>query len=362
MGRPVAWRRCVSYGAASFGRTKLPDTVTTTMTYAGCAVLPNMLLIVFGCGFFPVTSSAQDLSPEQVLRDIRAGIPRLQSVEGRLRAWECRLEVTGGGSDPRSASMTVKRAGQSVLLQYQLPGVQRQVAVMTETEVFAVSASRKEESWVLTKHVKSNNQQDLKSAIAITLASHPLTAVSDGVGIFEFLDRPEFKPTGVRKVAENRVELDFQYSQPSGDPALSKSQTRGTLTLATDLDWSVVRLVSRTTGGDHAQLGHSDFKMDRRIHRDGDLIRVSEVTQYSSTTDARYSSTTNCKYVPLISESINPAEFTLPYYNIVALDEVEAFEDQPKFNWQLWGSLGVICLSLSLVLTWIVYRRKRRVN
>jgi hypothetical protein len=55
---------------------------------------------------------------------------------------------------------------------------------------------------------------------------------------------------------------------------------------------------------------------------------------------------------------VDPQQFQLTYYNLTP-PAGEVYEDRPGFNWPLWGGIGLACIALSVVLAWLV-RRKRR--
>jgi hypothetical protein len=185
---------------------------------------------------------------------------------------------------------------------------------------------------------------------------YPLQAQRGEFTTLQMLDDTEFKPRRARRVSADRVELDYSYRLPAGEQG-ARTQVEGTLTLATDMEWVVVKSVS------HAAETPAGFPINslvvREVKRVGDTIRAKSVSVdfiNGQTKQAINTKKYTYKYLP--PETVDPAEFTIEYYNLTA-PEFDVYEDR-QFNWPLWGGIGVGCIAMSVLLAWFIRRRLRR--
>ncbi len=297
-------------------------------------------------------ASAEDIPTSQVVKDLRSGITRLQAVEVRLAAWECVTEQTYGvGGKPMTGAGVVKRQGVSMLLDASQPQkTDRWRAVKNDSEMFTVTSRTGGQTWVMSGFVKLFPGESPKAPGGEQFATYPLLAVNIKRNILQLLDDKSFNPTRAQRVAENRVELDYELTD-------GKSTGRGTLTLAPDLDWLVVRsVITFPSSGEKG--GSSRTTLSRDAIRDGDLIRVKSIShEVVLEGKPQYSNTSKYTYKFIAPDTVDPAEFTLDYYKLDAPESADAYEDRPPFNWRLWGSVGVTCIVLSVVLGWHIRRR-----
>ncbi len=307
-------------------------------------------LLVFSL-LFSQRGNAEDIPTSQVMKELRSGIARLQATEIRLTTWECVPELSRGGGKPNSGTFLVKRHGASVLVNA-APALKpdQYRTINNDVEMFSIESKTSGRTWVLRNYQKRKAGDDTpRTQGDDQFAICPLTAVNDNSTILQLVDKKTFTAVRARKVAENRVELDYELTD--GDAI-----GRGTLTLAPDLDWLVIRSVYTITSksGDSGRVAFS-----RDAVRDGDLIRVKSAN-YEAGVEGKpqFSNKSKYAYKLLAPETVAPAEFTIEYYKLTSPESVEAYEDRPPFNWRLWGSVGVICITLSLVLAWIVRRRR----
>lgn len=245
----------------------------------------------------------------------------------------------------------VKRHGAFVLLDITQPlKPDRFRAVKNDSEMFEINSKTSNRGWVLRRPVKPISDDIWHKALSDSrFAVHPLLVTSGKSNILDLLDDKSFTPTRARKATENRVELDYEVTD--GD-----STGRGTLTLAPDLDWLVLRSAITHTSPSGGS-GRTAFSRDAL--RDGELIRVKSITFEAGVEGKpQYSSKSKYTYKLLAPETVDPVEFTLAHYDLVAPESVEAYEDRPPFNWRLWGGVGGVCIALSLVLGWFVRRRR----
>lgn len=307
-------------------------------------------LLVFSL-LFSHRGNAEDLPTSQVMKELRSGVARLQAAEIRMTSWECVPEFSRGGGKSSSGILLVKRHGTSVLVDTSssLKSEQHRT-INNDDEMFSIESRTGRQTWILRNYQKRKADGNTPQTQGEDLAAlYPLTSVNDSLTILQLVGKKSFVPSRARKLAENRVELDYELTD--GD-----ATGRGTLTLAPDLDWLVIRSVYTITSnsGDSGRVAFS-----RDAVRDGDLIRVKSATCEAGVGGKpQYSSKSKYAYKFLAPESVDPAEFTLGYYKLTAPESVEAFEDRPQFNWRLWGSAGVGCIALSVVLAWIVRRRR----
>ncbi len=311
---------------------------------------PPMAWSLLVCLLLSHRGGAEELSASQVVKELRSGIARLKAEEVRLSTWECVAEWSRGGEKPTSGTFLVKRHGASVLLditQTLKPDHLR--AVKNDSEMFEISSKTSSRGWVLSGHVKPISDDIWHKALSDgRFAVYPLLVASGKSTILNLLDDKSFVPTRARKVAENRVELDYEVTD--GD-----STGRGTFTLAPDLDWLVVRLTITHTSPSGGS-GRTTFSRD--AFRDGDQIRVKSVAFEAGVEGKpQYGSKSKYTYKLLAPDTVDPAEFTLAHYNLIAPETPDAYEDRPPFNWRIWGGVGVACIVLSLVLGWYVRRR-----
>ena len=346
-------------------------------------ILGGSLVILI---LFTGRGSAEEIDADRVVKELRSGIVRLQTAETRLAAWEGKVEISGKAGQTASATCIVKRHEKSFLMEYKKIRV-----INNSTEVFAVKPTFLSGEWALTRYTKPGtdrvwkewnhdchfqfypllsalirnsasasksldlrrSHKDLRRENRFTYQS-PLLSVTGGSTILHILDDPTFVTKRARRAADNRVELDYEYIPSAGDTAAAKIVTTGTFTLAPDLDWLAVKSITRTSGG---PIGQIDCTMERQALRDGDSIRVVATTYGCKTANDQYNRNSKFTYKILPPDTVDPSEFTLDYYSITA-PEQDVYEDRRQFNWTLWGSIGAICIALSLVLGWIVRRRR----
>ena len=297
---------------------------------------------------FTVRASAQEVDAAQVVNNMRTGATRLEAAELRMKTWQCTLTSQGKST---SVSSTIKRHDKSLLVQFD-----KGIMVRNQSELFAVKRAAQGGSWALSSYKKHGADSAYIQSKDGYFAFYPLLAVANDSTIVQRLDAPTFTPKRARAVAGNGVELDYEYTVHASDPAGTNIVASGTFTLAPDLDWLVVRSVARFTGG---PVGQSECVMERQAVRDGDSIRVT-ATQYGCAgADAQYNRKVNYTYKLLPPDTVDPAEFTLSHYGIQA-PEYEVYEDRKRFNWTVWGGVGLICIMLSLVLSWLARRKRKR--
>lgn len=223
--------------------------------------------------------------------------------------------------------------------------------------MFAVEKSKGSGSWALLKYQRTDVENGWRRQVDKDHPIYyPLQAQRGEFTTLQMLDDPEFKPTRARRVAPDRVELDYIYRLPASEQG-NRTKVDGTLTLATDLDWLVVKSVSHAA---ETPLGYPvDSVLIRDAERAGEVIRAKSVTMdfiHAETKKAFNTRKYTFKY--LSSETVDPAEFTIEYYNLVAPDH-DVYEDR-GVNWLLWGGIGVGCIALSVFLGWFIHRRMRR--
>ena len=311
----------------------------------------SMAWSLFVCLLLSHRGSAEDLPANQVVKDLLSGTARLQAAEIRQSTWECIPVYIRGGGKPGSGTYLVKYLGASVLVNAaQTTKSEHYRTINSGVETFSMESKTSGRTWVLRNYQK-RKPDDAKPLTTgdDQFVICPLTAVSDHSTILQLLDKESFTATRARRVAKNRIELD--YDLPDGT-----AKGLGTLTLDPDLDWLVIRSTNTTTSPGGAS-GHTAFSRD--AVRDGDRIQVKSISYEAEVKGKpQYGSKSTYTFKLLAPETVDPAEFTLEYYNLSAPESVVAYEDRPKFNWILWGSVGAICIVLSLGLGWIEHRRR----
>ena len=330
------------------------DEFTSMRTMHINSIRSSTLLAVVLTVFFVLSGrgAAEEINAKQVVEELRSGIGRLETAEARLKAFECKREIWMGGSKRSNSVSTITKYHENSLL-VEINGIR---LVKNSTDQFAVTPTSMKLNWILSRYHKRGTADTWK---ALNIDSHfaicPLLAVSDTLSILNVLNDPTFGPKQARRVADNRVELDYDLTlSPAGDSAGTPIVMGGTFTLATDLDWLAVRSVTRSAINSVGQIACT---MTRDAVRDGDSIRVLASTYGCGSENDQYSRRSKYIYKQLPPDAVDPAEFTLAHYNLTAPEQDDVYEDRQPTNWILWGGIGVGCIVLSLILRWYVRRR-----
>jgi hypothetical protein len=299
---------------------------------------------IFGCGYI----RAEEPTPESVLRDMRSGYARLQKTEEELTLWDCEHVASSNGQAMPPVQYTVKQHGGSVL------GVlkSRGLICRTPEAFFALEQRKATDRWTLLKYQPTRAAEAWDEQIKREqLIYHPLLSHREEFTTPVMIADPLFVPTAARSISRDRVELDFRYQLPNSSGG-ARTEITGTLTLATNMDWLVVKWVSHAA---MTPLGHPvDSTLVREVQSQGGIPRINSARlEY---VNGQTKALMNATYPD--SGSVNPDEFKLEHYQI-PVPAGEVSEDRPPFNWPLWGGIGVGCIALSILLAWLV-RRKRR--
>jgi hypothetical protein len=303
----------------------------------------------------PVTAvntvvSAGDITPEQVVRELRNGHDRLAEFEARLAVWECEQSVVSNGRKAGAGQITVKRHQDGILGELPTGRI-----CMTPQHFFAVGRSKGNDRWSLLKFQRSDVESRWRQPIEKEyLVYHPLLGQRGEFNTRDMIADPLFLPTAARRIAKDRVELDYEYQLPTATGG-QRTKVSGTLTLATDMDWLVVKAVSHAAD---TPLGHPvGSTLTREVERRGDVLGTTTARlEYVNSLTKQVMNSRVYKY-RYASADVDPREFTLDYYQLQAPSD-DVYEDRP-FNWLLWGGIGVGCIALSLLLAWLVRSTRR---
>ncbi len=310
----------------------------------------RMYIVTALCFFVSNFVVAADLDPSQVAKEIRVAASRLQAAEDRLEAWKCTIESSSGGQASKPLTTTVMRHNTALLVK-----INDEVSVFNETGYFSVKSAQNNLAWVLIQHKIAMKPNETRQLIPIDYFTYPLATLSNTQNIIKFLDNKTLNLIRARSISNGLVELEFEYAIDREGPGNKKSEIHGTLTLDPNLDWLVMKYLMTSSGG---LMGPVKSTMSRQVIRDGDQTRVVAIDSTSDDEKGRISQKIKYTYQYFPNNSVNPAEFTLAYYNLIAPGYEEVYEDKPKFNWTRWGIIGIGCIVLSLILGWYVRRRR----
>jgi hypothetical protein len=332
-------------------------------------VTPNLCLffrryLLFGVAVLVLCTTAQgnaqEVDIQRTLKELRAGQERLSAMEVQIAAWTCEgtssLSKTGS-----SGSLTVKRLGESILGQA-ISRAPMRIFCKNSKYVFAVEETKVTGTWAVISQQATELEKAWSEMVPRqSMVFYPLQAQGNAFTTLQMLRDPEFKPKGARNIQNNRVELDYEYEM-QGKSEGNKIHSEGTLVLATDLEWLVVKSISRTPVTASVAFP-TESVMTRVAVRDGDLIRVT--SSKVDNIDARSGKSLNWfanTYKYLSPDTVDPAEFDMEFYgpkSPVAAPVADVYEDRPSHNWPLWGGIGLGCIIFSAILAWFVRRRKR---
>lgn len=299
-------------------------------------------------------SNAADTRPEDVLDEMRLGLPKLALIETRMNQYECLEELKRLGVPGESRGTDIiKRYGDGILVN--LGGLNLRF-VVNDDSAFAVEYNNKSMEWKILTFERSEFRKAFHRLLGERcLNTYPLTAFDQTQTVADFINDPTFKATSAKARADGQIELGFSSEVTMGG-GKSPRIKNGVITV--DPKFYYIVTAHSYTFSESQQVGFLiKGILIRELDRTSEQfkcksIRVIGINVKTNQEFHRESLTFTARDTP-----VDPAEFTLDYYKIPIPNE--APEDKPKGRWPWWATAGIVCIALSLVLGFYARYRSR---
>lgn len=139
-------------------------------------------------------AGAEDITPEQALREVRSGQERLAKLEEGMASWQCEQTATSNGKKSGTTRTVVRRHGHGVL------GELNQGTLCKGHDcIFVVKKNKLSGKWTLEKYQRTDVEKGWRQLIEREhFIYHPILALRRDYTIADFLEDPLFVPQGLR--------------------------------------------------------------------------------------------------------------------------------------------------------------------
>ncbi len=301
------------------------------------------------CLFFIITLAARSSSPEDTLTKIRNGLNRLTVIEGNNKVYECHFKYVSRGSISRNHPLIAKRKGNFALLTWD-----KYLGCLGPEIMFGVEKGTREKEWLLRQSDRQNPSGTFKTFLGNKgPAVYPLTGLGHAKTLLAVLDDPSFRATSTTVHPNGLLDLGFEMKYP--DPMNSEIlwPMTGIMTVSSKHHFAIVKWE------DTVKSHRVAFPVKHTLVREfagepSDMYcKLIRYEILNGATEEVFDTAT-FEFLPPGKTLLDPAEFTLAFYNIPTPSD--APEDQPS-GWPWWAIVGGICLVGSVGLGWLARRR-----
>ncbi|WP_162657807.1 hypothetical protein [Tuwongella immobilis] len=312
-------------------------------------LLLTILLIGLGRSSicFAQTSGVGEL--EELLAKIRDGQAKLREWELEIPAYQAEREFTARGKTDKSQIKSFHHQ-QATLIE-----IGNRRFCLRANEVFGVEKARKGNQYALLFQTSTKADDYFQSIVGKSqLLFFPLTAAVQSSSVLDVLSRDGFRAESMTRDGPDLVTLHYSRPLPNqGENVVD----RGILTFSISNHYLLTRFESRLPLQEGERSRMFSCIMNRTFTSQAGKPVVTEVTQVLASTPTHVGdNTTKIRYRSL-EQGAMPEEFQFTHY-IASPPVLDVYEDRPTFNWPIWVGLGVACIVISVVLAWVV-RRKR---
>lgn len=296
-------------------------------------------------------ASAQPVTPDETVRAIRAGLPKLEAAEQSFTRYKYREQSSKNGQKLETSILAVRRSAAGEMLL----SIGRLRIGLNSEAMFGVERPKPKGEWVVLQYQRTKPVETFRDTLKDRWAAFtPLTGIALNQSLSELLDRPTFRATSAKLNPDGLVELSYTSEVPNGSK--EPFHEVGSLIVSPRQHYVVLE-ATHTVLDPPPAAPKVRAKFVRTVDDLGSVLRCRTLS-YIGTDEktGRELARDICEYTDYSTEPVDPAEFTLAYYQLPT--PMIAPEDIPPSRWPWWvAGGGALCVGLSLVFRWLARRR-----
>jgi len=270
-------------------------------------------------------------SPESVVAKMRSGLADLSGIENAALAYKCRYKLVSKGEPLSESSFTVKRSGKSLLVV-----MGNSLMLLTEEVLVCLEKKPGSSDWALARFSRSNPSEMFKKNIGnLGPVVYPMTSTFAEENVSVFFDNSKSSVMSSLARDDGAIELAFSRKEMISEGE-TEPPSEGTMLVSPKNFFAITR-IQQTTAVVDPKTGPYAFQsvLVRKITGEADSTQCQKIERFAinGSTGEEISRET-FEFQPMPGTALDPAEFTVAYYNVPV--PKAAPEDNPTPWWGRW--------------------------